>query len=314
MNVFEVKQIQLKSMRYPSRKTRECFLGLYSSLEKAYEAIQTSVAKRKKEEGESEKEEYDDWTFVDDTMGYVIYEKGVDIPNYCDELSIHTYKKDGTLNDEWFWSDENDPMTLKAYYGCTEKNIRFKPGDIVEVWEFGCSELSIICHLPPSTKEFEEYKKRWEESEPHYVLKEDTNWDSSDYCYLTFSLGKGDTHSHPYAPYVFAPTKKISPSIKLKLQAKLLEENFTFGYRLQISELPFAKDSKVLDELLNGWDKFIDAKYYTGIECLVDYEKADNIKAALSFSEEQSQRFDRFYEECIRLVNEERKNKTSKPN
>lgn len=306
MNVFEVKQIQLENMRYPSRKTREYSLGLYSSLEKAFEAIQISVEKRKEEEEESEQEEYDDWTFVDDTMGYVIYEKGIDSPNYWDEFSIHTYTKDGTLNDEWFWADENNPMELKAYYGCPEENIRFKPGDIVEVWEFGYSELSIICHLPPSTKEFEEYKKRWERFEPHYLLKEDTNWDSSDYCYLTFSLGEGDTHSHPYAPYVFAPTKKISPSMKRKLHAKLLEENFTFGDHLQISELPFAKDLKVLDELLNGWERFIDEKYYCGMECLVDYEKADKIKAQLNFSKEQAQRFDRFYEACVRLVNEKR--------
>lgn len=85
-----------------------------------------------------------------------------------------------------------------------------------------------------------------------------------------------------------------------------MEENFTFGYLHQISELPFIKDPKVLDELLNGWDKFVEEKYYQGMECLVDYEKADNIKAQLNFSEEQTRRFNRFYETCVRLVNEKR--------
>ena len=94
--------------------------------------------------------------------------------------------------------------------------------------------------------------------------------------------------------------------MKRKLHAKLLEENFTFGDYLQISELPFANDPKVLNELLNGWERFIDEKYYCGMECLVDYEKADKIKAQLNFSEEQAQRFDRFYEACVRLVNEKR--------
>lgn len=88
------------------------------------------------------------------------------------------------------------------------------------------------------------------------------------------------------------------------MQAHLLEENFTFGYRLPISELPFAKEPKVLDELLKGWERFIAEKYYCGMESLVDYAKADDIKAQLDFSEEQAQRFDRFYEACVRLVNE----------
>ena len=42
------------------------------------------------------------------------------------------------------------------------------------------------------------------------------------------------------------------------------------------------------------------------MESLVDYAKADDIKAQLDFSEEQAQRFDRFYEACVRLVNEKR--------
>ena len=43
------------------------------------------------------------------------------------------------------------------------------------------------------------------------------------------------------------------------------------------------------------------------METLVDYEKADNIKAQLNFSAKQAKRFDRFYETCVRMVNEKRK-------
>ena len=59
----------------------------------------------------------------------------------------------------------------------------------------------------------------------------------------------------------------------------------------------------VLDELLNGWERFIDEEY-PGMETLVDHEKADNIKVQLGFSGEQARRFDRFYETCVRMVNE----------
>lgn len=184
-------------------------------------------------------------------------------------------------------------------------------GDIVEVHMRGYAELSIVSSTPWTPQEIE---RRNKELEKRRGKGHTLTLDSYDDCYLTHSLGSGNTHWHPVCSELFAPTKKVPAKIRRKLQAKLLEENFTFGYHLQISELPFVKDPKVLDELLNGWDKFIDAKYYDGMECLVDYENANDIKAALSFSEEQSQRFDRFYEACIRLVNEERKNKTSKPN
>lgn len=44
------------------------------------------------------------------------------------------------------------------------------------------------------------------------------------------------------------------------------------------------------------------------MECLVDYGNPDNIKAQLDFSKEQSQRFEHFFDVCVRLVNEKRKN------
>lgn len=176
-------------------------------------------------------------------------------------------------------------------------------GDIVEVCTHGYAELSIVSSHPWTPQEIE---KRNNELEKEYGKGYTLIIDSTDDCYLTHSLGLGNTHCHPQCAHVFAPTKKVSAILRRKLQAKLLEENFTFGYHLQVSELPFAKDSKVLDELLNGWDKFVEEKYYQGMECLVDYEKADDIKEHLNFSEEQTRRFDRFYETCVRLVNEKR--------
>ena len=308
MVVFELTRIALETLRYPSRKTQTQELGLYSTFPKAYEMLQELVLESEKEKEECEKEGDPDYNYAF-TLGYAITKKRLDVL-YGPVISIQTYTRDGELNDESIWTDEKgtDPF---PFYGRPEEKIRFKMGDIVEVHMRGYAELSIVSSTPWTPQEIE---RRNKELEKRRGKGHTLTLDSYDDCYLTHSLGLGNTHWHPVCSELFAPTKKVPAKIRRKLQAKLLEENFTFGYHLQISELPFVKDPKVLDELLNGWDKFIDAKYYDGMECLVDYENADDIKAALSFSEEQSLRFDRFYEACIRLVNEKRENKTSKPN
>lgn len=300
MNVFILNRIYLESSNYPLRKTREYTIGIYSSLDKTYEALQAYVVD----------DSYKLWE-KKYTMGFIVRETKLD-----DELawgiSIHTYTKTGEPNDELFIADEEYPDWDKPFYGRPKEKIRFKPGDIVEVYQGNESELSIICHTTLSTEEFEEYKAWWEE---RGVLPENgTRFDSTDDCYLTYSIGIGDTHNHPGAAYIFAPTRKVPAKLRLQLQAKLIEENYTSGHDLQISELPFAKDPKILDEVLNIWEKVVETKDYNEMRCLTIREKGDWIKAELNFSEKQSQRFDRIYEECIRLVNEEQENKTSKPN
>lgn len=302
MGVFELNRICLETLRYPSRKVRVTELGLYSTFENAYEKLQELVVESKKEKEECEKEGDKDYAYAF-TFGYSIHEKQLDVL-YGDTISVRTYTRDGTLNDECIWKDEKG-TDLLPFYGRPKEKIRFKAGDIVEVYMYGNVELSIISSLPWTPQEIEKRNKKLEEKHGKgYTL----TLDSTDDCYLAHSLGLGNTHFHPSCTDIFAPLKKIPATIRRKLQAKLLEESFTFGYSLQISELPFSKDAKVLDELLNGWDKFIEAKYYTGMECLVDYGNPDNIKAQLDFSKEQSQRFEHFFDVCVRLVNEKRKN------
>lgn len=306
MTVFELSKIELERLRYPSRKVNESELGLFSTFEKAYDMLQKEVAESKKDKEECERDgDPDEWyAFI---LGYAINKKLLDAPYGC-TVASRTYTRDGELNDENVWTDEKGEDL--PFYGRPEEKIRFKTGDIVEVRMRGYAELSIVDAHPWTPKEVE---KRNEELARNKKLEKKygkaalvLSLDSSDDRYLTHSLGLGNTHWHPACVDVFAPTKKVPATLRHKLQAKLLEENFTFGYRLQVSELPFAKDPKVLDELLNGWEKFIDEEYL-GMETLVDYEKADNIKAQLNFSEEQARRFDCFYETCVRMVNEKRK-------
>lgn len=308
MVIFELNKIVLRTLRYPSHKVIESELGLFSTSEKAYDMLQKDVAESKKDKEECERDgDPDVWyTF---TLGYAINKILLDVPYGC-TVASHTYTRDGELNDENVWTDEKGKCL--PFYGRPEEKIRFKTGGIVEVLMHGYAELSIVNACPWTPEEIEKRNKEIErdkELEKEYGKKATLalSLDSSDDRYLTHSLGLGNTHWHPACVDVFTPTKKVPATLRRKLQAKLLEENFTFGYHLQISELPFAKDLKVLDELLNGWEKFIDAKYYDGIKCLVKYENADNIKVQLNFSEEQVRRFDRFYETCVRMVNEKRK-------
>ena len=296
MTVFELSKIELENLNYPLRKTQKRTLGIYSSLDKADEALQEFVAE--------EDAKY--------TMGYIAEERVLDASYWKNVIiSTYTYTKDGTLNDGCVWTNENNPGGYNPFYGRPKEKIRFKPGDIVEVCQGNESELEIICHTPTSTEEFKRYKARWEKEGK--LPENGTYFDSTDDNYLTYSIGIGDTHGHPEAPDVFAPTKKVPTTIKRKLQGKLLEQIITGGHRVQISELPFAKDPKVIDEVLSNWEKLVKPKIYKekkwvyeDMVCLVDYTDADTIKSRLNFSEKQAQRFDRFYEECVRLVNEKR--------
>lgn len=303
MVVFELNRIMLETLRYPSRRVNESELGLFSTFEKAYDMLQEDVAESKKDKEECERDGDSDEGYAF-TLGYAINKMLLDVP-YGRTVASRTYTRDGELNDENVWTDEKGEDLL--FYGRPEEKIRFKTGDIVEVRMRGYAELSIVDAHPWTPKEVEKRNKelardkKLEKKYGNAALA--LSLDSSDDRYLTHSLGLGNTHWHPACVDVFAPTKKVPAVLRRKLQAKLLEENFTFGYRLQVSELPFAKDPKVLDELLNGWERFIDEEY-PGMETLVDHEKADNIKAQLGFSEEQARRFDCFYETCVRMVNE----------
>ena len=203
MNVFILNRIKLETSHYPLRKTREYTIGIYSSLDKTYEALQAYVVD----------DSYKLWE-KKYTMGFIVRETKLD-----DELawgiSIHTYTKTGEPNDELFIADEEYPDWDKPFYGRPKEKIRFKPGDIVEVYQGNESELSIICHTTLSTEEFEEYKVWWEK---RGVLPENgTRFDSTDDCYLTYSIGIGDTHNHPEAAYVFAPTRKVPAKLRLTI-------------------------------------------------------------------------------------------------
>lgn len=300
--IFELRKIELdgEKQRYPLRKVYDRVISVYSSLEKAEEAMREFVAKEKAEKAECEQEEEDGCNY-DSTFGYVIYEIRVDkvfAPWLA--FSIRTYTKDGELNDECCWIDRENAGELLPFCGRPEEKIRFRVGDIVEVWHGHTVELEIVAGLPISCKEYEE---SWKER--------NVKLDVSDDCYLTYSLGVGDTHGHPQSNELFVPTKKVSAKLKHQLRVKLMAMGVAFGLKGQAEEeliRTYARDSKTVDEILQE----LEAK--PNQECalathipVVYYSVPDRVKTLLPLSEEQAGWYDRIYLESRQMAKSERK-------
>lgn len=306
--IFELKRIKLKSPRYPSRKTDDWEIGFYTSLQQAEKNMQAVVAEEKKDREEAIKDGDYDFSY-DDTLGFSIEEIRLNEPDW-NLIVRRTYTKEGLLNDEW--SDaavEDEPGEAKPFYGRPEEKIRFKVGDIVEVWQFGRAELCIICYLPVSTKEYEERKQKRIEKlsqERRKELLENRlnvdriimGWDSSDDCYLVYSLGRDDTHSHPDPTSVFAPVKRVPASLKRKLRAKLMALGILYEIKLPDEFVQqCANDSKVIDEMLNDFERMSD-RFLADCSSFIRRTNLLEVQALLNFSEKQAERFERFYTKC----------------
>lgn len=300
--IFELKSIKLdgEKQHYPLRKVYDRVKSVYSSLEKAEEAMREIVAKEKAEKAECEQEE-DDYCNYDSTFGYVIYEMQLDkvfAPWLA--FSIRTYTKDGELNDECCWIDRENVGELLPFCGRPEEKIRFKVGDIVEVWHGNTVELEIVAGLPISCKEYEE---GWKERK--------VELDASDDCYLTYSLGAGDTHGHPQSDALFVPTKKVSAKLKHQLRVKLMAMGVVFGLKGQAEEeliRTYARDSKTVDEILRELEAKPNRACALATHIpVVYYSVPDRVKTLLPLSEEQAGWYDRIYLESRQMAKNERK-------
>lgn len=320
--IFELKRIELKSPRYPSRKTDDWEIGFYTSLQRAEKDMLAVVAEEKKNREEAIKDGDYDFSY-DDTLGFCIREIRLD-KAYWNQMTIRTYTKDGMLNDEWTDEVEDDSGKDKPFCGRPKEKIRFKVGDIVEVWQWGRAELCIICYLPPSTQEYEEKKQKRMEKLSQERMKEllegrlDADriimgWDSSDDCYLVYSLGIDDTHSHPEPTQVFAPVKKVPASLKRKLRAKLMALGILYGSKRPDEFVQqCANDPKVVDEILNDFERMSDG-FLTDYSSFTQRTELVEVQAMLNFSAKQAERFERFYEKCKWLAaKKEEKEKSQK--
>ena len=248
--VFELIRIYTNSKtRYPLRKSQTNSMGLFSTLAKA-EAQMIHVAEGYYE-GEqerlkdiAEKEEYrnDEKRFGHDVvLAYRIteYELDTEVWKCSSTQSVRTYTADGQPNDECLL----DAACKRQFKGRTPDQIRFQPGDIVEVIDERTAELCVVGHAQPTVEDYASYRQRcWDEclkdcSRPS-CLDKDTDykekhcifqWDYSDDCYLMHSLGEGDTHFHPESPKVFRPTTPVPKALREKLKAKYEEMLRLYG-------------------------------------------------------------------------------------
>lgn len=247
--VFELIRIYTNSkMRYPLRKSQINTMGLFSTLAKAKtQMIQDAEGYYESEQERlrdiAEKEEYrnDEKRFGHDVvLAYRIteYELDTEVWKCSSTQSVRTYTANGKPNDESLLDYQCD----RHFKGRTPEQIRFRPGDIVEVIDEWGAELCVVGHAQPTTEDYASYRKRcWEDCmkdcqkscrDKSVEVKEENciyHWDYSDDCYLVYSLGEGDTHFHPESPKVFRPTKPVPKALREKLKAKYEEMLRLYG-------------------------------------------------------------------------------------
>ena len=247
--VFELIRIYTNSKtRYPLRKSQINTMGLFSTLAKAEaqmifdaEGYQESEQERLKDIAEKEEYRNDEKRFGHDVvLAYRITEYKLDSEVWkCSSTqSVRTYTADGKPNDESLL----DYQCECHFKGRTPEQIRFQPGDIVEVIDEWGAELCVVGHAQPTTEDYAGFRKRcWEDCmkdcqkscrDKSVEVKEENcifHWDYSDDCYLVYSLGEGDTHFHPESPKVFRPTKPVPKALREKLKAKYEEMLRLYG-------------------------------------------------------------------------------------
>lgn len=236
-----VKIITNRKNCYPVRKTDTCDLGLYSTLENAEKMMRKDVKKSKSDEQELMKEIAEDEKIHNDeenfghyiVLAYKISECELDVADWINTQSVRTYTADGQSNDVCLL----DHKCKRHFKGRTPDQIRFQPGDIVEVITNCRAELCVVWHAQPTVEDYKRFRQRCIESyrkmcnEKGLECKENEcpdnklpfRWDYGDDCYLVYSLGDGDTHFHPESPNVFFPTQPVPKSLHAKLKAKYEE-------------------------------------------------------------------------------------------
>lgn len=247
--VFELTKITANSKaRYPVRKTDTDELGLFSSLYKAQKQMFKEVKECQEYEQERLKDIAEDEEYRKEekryghniVLAYRITELQLDMSRHWESIqSVRTYTADGQPNDECLL----DAACKRQFKGRTPDQIRFQPGDIVEVIDERTAELCVVGHAQPTVEDYASYRQRcWDEclkdcSRPS-CLDKDTDykekhcifqWDYSDDSYLMHSLGEGDTHFHPESPKVFRPTKPVPKALREKLKAKYEEMLRLYG-------------------------------------------------------------------------------------
>ena len=140
-------------------------------------------------------------------LGFVVTKYAVD-NGKCECIYQCTYTNEGKFNDKNL-VDENG-----VFRGRPAELLRFSKGDIVEVYD-GEACLGIVYGTPPSPTLCSQIATPDERG--RYTLLDRTD----DQYTILFLANNPDGyyHSHIQSPFVFPPTKPISPTIATRLKA-----------------------------------------------------------------------------------------------
>lgn len=191
-------------------KTSKFQIGHYSTLARAEKKMMDFVGYDKDVEPKYR-----------DTYCYIISEWKIDM--CCNDfVSIRTYMPDGSFYEENM-ADKN-----RKFWGRPADTIRFKKGDIVEVYDWDMVSLGIIDAVPFTPEEVKVVKER---SIKYMIKKQGCSeeearkfggiWlDDSDDTYRLYT-SEDTCHTHVESQYVFPVRKKVSDRLKKILQYNL---------------------------------------------------------------------------------------------
>lgn len=235
-SIFKLTEIRANNKEpYPNRKTYESDCGYFSTLEKAEERLREMIEINaqceeryfKSQTADEEMDKYENEFGHDITLAFNITEYKVDAPSLLDIQSMRSYTAKGIFNDESLL----DNAGIRPFEGRKQSKIRFKRGDIVEVITRTNSELVVVWDAQPTEDDYrvflkiarERYRNLCIEKGLDYDERGIFDWDYSDDSYLVFSIKNDYMHSHPWSPYVFAPTMQVPEQLK-ELAKEIIEK------------------------------------------------------------------------------------------
>ena len=189
--IFEIEQISIIGKRYPIRKTKVYPVGIYTSLERAENAMKQYVSL------------WDlPYTQGIDELCFFIKERQINPKCYeldripDDFVAIRTYFINGELYEE-------NMVERDGIFRGRPKNRSFKIGDFVEAYNDGELSLAIVVYTPIE--------------EP--IDGVELEMEEDRYC--LYILGRKKTFLRVQSQYVFPPSMPIPEKLQAKYNADL---------------------------------------------------------------------------------------------
>jgi hypothetical protein len=211
---------------YPEIKTSVIQRGFFPSLQMAEKELKDEIGTRINCGDYNNREDVDTYSFVirEYNSCTLLWTACPMLLSEDEFITEYTYLPSGKKVDtceakDWSLSGATGS---DLYRGRTPRQIRFRPGDLVERWDvmYNTVSLGIVVGLPLSV---EEVKQRQEE-------KPDTIFDrkADRYAVLLWLNGEISSQDHKeYATRIFPPRYPVSDKLKNKLQEAALHYEHT---------------------------------------------------------------------------------------